>query len=45
MIISKFKEYEVDSDRLEIGYQSPPWDLMRQIDIALDCFPHNSGTL
>ncbi len=44
MIISKFKEYEVDSDRLEIGYQSPPWDLMRQIDIALDCFPHNSGT-
>ena len=44
IIISKFKEYEVDSDRLEIGYQSPPWDLMRQIDIALDCFPHNSGT-
>ena len=23
---------------------SPPWDTMRQIDIALDCFPHNSGT-
>ena len=44
IIISKFKEFEVDSDRLEIGYQSPPWDLMRQIDIALDCFPHNSGT-
>ena len=44
MIISKFKEYEVDSSRLEIGYQSPPWNLMRQIDIALDCFPHNSGT-
>ena len=43
-IISKFKEYKVDSVRLEIGYQSPPWDLMRQIDIALDCFPHNSGT-
>ena len=44
MIISKFKEYEVNSNCLEIGYQSPPWDLMRQIDIALDCFPHNSGT-
>jgi len=44
MIILKFKEYEVDSNRLEIGYQSPPWDLMRKIDIALDCFPHNSGT-
>ena len=43
-IASKFKEHEVESDRLEIGYQSPPWDLMRQIDIALDCFPHNSGT-
>ena len=29
---------------MEIGFQSPPWDTMRQIDIALDCFPHNSGT-
>ena len=35
---------KLNSDCLEIGYQSPPWDLMRQIDIALDCFPHNSGT-
>ena len=25
-------------------YKTPPWDSMRQIDIALDCFPHNSGT-
>ena len=44
MIISKFRECGIDSNRLEVGYQSPPWDLMRQVDIALDCFPHNSGT-
>ena len=44
MIISKFEEYGVKQNRLEVGYQSPPWDTMRQIDIALDCFPHNSGT-
>jgi predicted O-linked N-acetylglucosamine transferase (SPINDLY family) len=44
MIISKFEEYGIKQNRLEVGYQSPPWDTMRQIDIALDCFPHNSGT-
>ena len=44
MIISKFEEYGVKQNCLEVGYQSPPWDTMRQIDIALDCFPHNSGT-
>ena len=40
----KFQEYGISSDRLDIYYQSPPWDTMRKIDIALDCFPHNSGT-
>ena len=44
MIIAKFREHNIDHDKLEVGYQSPPWDTMRQIDIALDCFPHNSGT-
>ena len=44
MITSKFEEYGIKQNRLEVGYQSPPWDTMRQIDIALDCFPHNSGT-
>jgi protein O-GlcNAc transferase len=30
-------------DRVAIGYHSPPWDVLREIDIGLDCFPHNSG--
>jgi protein O-GlcNAc transferase len=34
----------VDPARLDIGFHSPPWDVLRGIDIALDCFPHNSGT-
>ena len=44
LLIKRFQKENISSNRLEIGYQSPPWDLMRQIDIALDCFPHNSGT-
>ena len=34
----------IDTNRLYLFHKSPPWDTMRQIDIALDCFPHNSGT-
>ena len=40
----KFKEYGISENRLDFYYKTPPWDSMRQIDIALDCFPHNSGT-
>ena len=41
---ARFAEYGIIRDRLEIGYHSPPWDVLRGIDIGLDCFPHNSGT-
>ena len=41
---SSFSSYGIAKDRLEIFLESPPWDTMRRIDIALDCFPHNSGT-
>ena len=34
----------IEAERLIIGYTSPPWELLRTIDITLDCFPHNSGT-
>ena len=44
ILISKFKQHNIDINRLEVGFKSPPWDTMRQIDIALDCFPNNSGT-
>ena len=43
LLIKRFQRENI-SKSFKIGYQSPPWDLMRQIDIALDCFPHNSGT-
>jgi len=43
-IAEKFSEQGISRERLEIGYHSPPWDVMRGIDIGLDCFPHNSGT-
>ena len=38
----KFRDLGVSEDRLNFYYKTPPWDSMRQIDIALDCFPHNS---
>ncbi|MBU0665478.1 MAG: tetratricopeptide repeat protein [Proteobacteria bacterium] len=40
----KFAAQGIDRDRLDIGYHSPPWDVLRQMDIGFDCFPHNSGT-
>jgi protein O-GlcNAc transferase len=41
---ARFAEHGVSRERLELGYHSPPWDVLRGIDIGLDCFPHNSGT-
>jgi len=43
-LAARFARHGIPSERLSIGFHSPPWDNMRQIDIALDCFPHNSGT-
>lgn len=43
-MLSKFTAAGLAPDRLEIGYHSPPWDVLRGMDISLDCFPHNSGT-
>lgn len=39
-----FAQHGITADRLELGYHSPPWNLLNGIDIGLDCFPHNSGT-
>jgi predicted O-linked N-acetylglucosamine transferase (SPINDLY family) len=41
---AQFAEHGITGDRLLIGFHSPPWDVLRGIDIGLDCFPHNSGT-
>jgi len=43
-LAAQFLSHGIGPERLQIGYHSPPWDLMRDIDITLDCFPHNSGT-
>ncbi len=43
-LAAKFAAYGIAPERLEIGFQSPPWDVLRGMDIGLDCFPHNSGT-
>ena len=40
----RFAVYGIERSRLEIGFHSPPWDVLRATDITLDCFPHNSGT-
>ena len=42
--VKKFELNGITKDRLDICFNSPPWDTLRKIDIGLDCFPHNSGT-
>jgi protein O-GlcNAc transferase len=39
-----FAEQGIPRERLDIGCTSPPWPVLASMDIALDCFPHNSGT-
>jgi protein O-GlcNAc transferase len=34
----------IGAERLLLGYTSPATAALAQMDIALDCFPHNSGT-
>jgi protein O-GlcNAc transferase len=43
-LAEKFSAQGIERGRLQIGYHSPPWDVLRDMDIGLDCFPHNSGT-
>ena len=44
LFAEKFVTHGIARERLEFGYHTPPWDVLRGIDIGLDCFPHNSGT-
>lgn len=43
-LVAKFDAHGIGHERLQIGFHTPPWDVLRDIDIGLDCFPHNSGT-
>ena len=40
----RFLAHGVAAERLSMGYDSPSWKILRDIDITLDCFPHNSAT-
>lgn len=40
----EFSKRGVASARLDIRYTHPVWDVYADVDIVLDCFPHNSGT-
>ena len=44
VITKKFRLFGIDKENLNFYFESPPWNTLRKIDIALDCFPHNSGT-
>jgi predicted O-linked N-acetylglucosamine transferase (SPINDLY family) len=39
-----FAQHGIEANRIEIGFHTPPWNVLRSADITLDCFPHNSGT-
>lgn len=43
-LLARFAEHGVAPERVLLGCDSPPWEVLRRIDISLDCFPHNSGT-
>lgn len=42
--LQRFEDLGIARERLEIGFQSPVWSVLHGVDIALDCFPQNSGT-
>ena len=43
-LTEQFAAHRIEPGRLDFGFHSPPGDVLRGIDIGLDCFPHNSGT-
>jgi predicted O-linked N-acetylglucosamine transferase (SPINDLY family) len=44
VLAEKFAAHGIGREQLEIGWHCPPWEVLRSMDIGLDCFPHNSGT-
>ncbi len=43
-LAARFARHGIAPERLQVGFHSPPWDVVRGMDITLDCYPHNSGT-
>ncbi len=44
LFMRRFAQHGIDANRLEFACSRPHWDAFREIDIALDPFPHNAGT-
>jgi predicted O-linked N-acetylglucosamine transferase (SPINDLY family) len=43
-LAARFAAQGIAPERLQIGCSASGWEVLRRIDISLDCFPHNSGT-
>ncbi|HEY6510843.1 MAG TPA: tetratricopeptide repeat protein, partial [Burkholderiaceae bacterium] len=43
-LVERFAAHGIARERLDIGFRFPAAPQLRRLDIALDCFPHNSGT-
>lgn len=43
-LAERFLTNGITPERLSIGCHTPPWDIIRGLDITLDPFPHNSST-
>ncbi|WP_420477187.1 tetratricopeptide repeat protein, partial [Noviherbaspirillum sp. ST9] len=43
-IEAQFAALGIPASQLQMGFTSPAWEVYRNVDIVLDCFPHNSGT-
>lgn len=43
-LLTQFADLGIAAERLDVGSLSPSWKVCQQIDMSLDCFPHNSGT-
>ncbi|NEX21714.1 tetratricopeptide repeat protein [Thiorhodococcus mannitoliphagus] len=43
-LAERFAVHGICPERLSIGCHTPPWDILRSLDITLDPFPHNSST-
>jgi len=42
-LADRFNSLAVAGERPAMGYDSPPWDVLRSFDVNLDGFPHNAG--
>lgn len=41
---SRLERLGIPRDRVDLTYTKPHWNAYHDIDITLDCFPHNAGT-